>query len=245
MRLRQFGPVLLVVLVVLAGCSGSGGQPYQTPLNSTQVEQSHTQALEESGSFTYRLTTNTSFGDEQASSSLSGGTTVKVDTESDALAVNTTTALGNLSVYQFGNGTAFLRLTMGDRTQYARGDDGRYNASQFTHLGLGNLTESVNFTHNGTATVEGDTVHEYVAHENQTLSALAGTNTTMGGSDANVTSTLRVYVRSDGLVKKYRYHVAYEGVGTMDVTGRYTDLGSTDVSPPPWLDDAKANTTAS
>lgn len=244
MRLRRLGPVLLVaLLVVLAGCSGSGGQPYQTPLNASQLEENHSQALQDAGNFTYRLSTNATIGDDDADSRLDGRTTVKVDTDSDALLVNTSTAFGTLSVYQFENGTSFLRLQAGDRVQYARQTGARYNASQFTALGVGNLTTKVNFTYNRTTTLDGETVYEYVARENGTLAGLAGANASV--ADANVTSTLRFYVRPDGLVKRYQYRIDYDDVGSMMVTGTYTKLGSTDVSPPTWVDEARANTTAS
>jgi hypothetical protein len=60
------------------------------------------------------------------------------------------------------------------------------------------------------------------------------------GSETNFTATLRV--TGDGAIRSYESHTAL-GEGSLNRTLRVTDVGSTAVPEPDWLDAARANTT--
>ncbi|GGL24831.1 hypothetical protein GCM10009037_05440 [Halarchaeum grantii] len=242
MQKNALAALAVVALVALAGCSamsGGGGQPYETPVNGSQMEAQHASALEEAGSFTYHLTVNASSAE---TTSTTQDLTAKVDLDSGAYALSTSSAFGDATVYADGNGTAYTRINSSTGVLYRQGSAFDVDATQFSRLGAENLTERANVTYEGTSTLDGETVHTYVAHVN--ASAGADASGTVGGlsAEASANATARFDVRPDGLVKRVHYTVN-ASQRSVDVTMRYTDVGSTDPTPP-WLDAARANTTA-
>ncbi|WP_435095191.1 DUF7537 family lipoprotein [Halarchaeum sp. P4] len=233
----------IVALVALAGCNGAmtGGsdeKPYETPLNGSEMDAQHAAALQEAGSFTYLLSLNTTMGDSTSSQNLAA----KVDSDSGAYSLTTSTGLGTVSLYTSPNGTSYTRVNSSNGVFYRQGSMFTYNVSTFTRVGLTNMTERANFTYEGTNTLGGDTVHTYVSHVNASANASASGFLGNVSADASANATVRIDVRSDGVVKRVQYDVRTPD-GTAQVTMRYTNIGSTDPTPS-WLEAAKSNTTA-
>ncbi|GAA0299676.1 DUF7537 family lipoprotein [Halarchaeum salinum] len=230
----------LVALVALAGCSAISGpqsgddattaQPYQTPLNGSQVDQQHVETIRDAGSFTYRTETNASYASGQSASRL---TTIRADLDTGAYSLRLLQGAQDSQVYEGPNGTAYTRITTGNRTAYAQGALRSVNASGYVSPGVASLTDRANFTYNGTTQFDGSTLHTYVAHP--TTLPIANTSAFGNASEANV--TVRLGITSDGLVKHQQFHVATDQA-TLDSTRTYTEVGSTDPTPA-WLSQAE------
>ncbi|GGN15043.1 hypothetical protein GCM10009021_14200 [Halarchaeum nitratireducens] len=246
----MFAALCLVALVALAGCSAISGpqgtsgdattaQPYQTPLNGTQIDRVHADAVRDAGSFTYRVQSNASYASGQSASRL---TAVRADLDTNAYSLRIMQGARDSQVYQGPNGTAYTRIATGNRTAFAQGALRSANASAYASPGVASVTERTNFTYDGTTTFDGSTLHTYVAHP-ETL-PIANTSAFGNASEANV--TVQLGITSDGVVKRQQFHVSTEQA-TLDSTRTYTAIGSTDPTPA-WLSQAEqrfANETAS
>ncbi|GGM54607.1 hypothetical protein J2752_000657 [Halarchaeum rubridurum] len=247
---RALAACCLVVLVALAGCSALSGpqgasddattaQPYETPLNGTQIDQQHAATIRDAGSFTYRLQSSASYASGQSASRL---TAVRADLDTGAYSLRIVQGPQDSQVYVGPNGTAYTRITTGNRTAFAQGALRSANASAYVSPGVASLTERADFTYEGTTEFDGSTLHTYVAHP-ATL-PIANTSAFGNASEANV--TVRLGITSDGVVERQQFHVATERA-TLDSTRTYTEIGSTDPTPA-WLSQAEqrfANETAS
>ncbi|MFC7167703.1 DUF7537 family lipoprotein [Halospeciosus flavus] len=238
-RTRTLTALLLVAaLVVGAGCAAMPGgetKPYETPLNGSEMEQKHATVLQEAGSYTYELNYSSSFSGQ---SFLGTNVSAQVDTESDAAFFATNSSLGPIEVYVPPNGSAYQRIGTGEEARY-RQIQQRPNLSQFARLDLTNLTAKTNFTANGTTTIDGETVWVYESSANESLSMADSVF-------EHANSSVTLYVRSDGLVKRTTVTVTAgsgDTSGSLTLTRTFRKVGSTMVEEPAWLDEAK-NATA-
>jgi hypothetical protein len=118
------------------------------------------------------------------------------------------------------------------------------NASQLASGDLKSFVNAFEFEHAGTESVDGTTTHVYEASGFESLNQSAPG---FGDLDEeNVTSIdARVYVTGDGLVKQFEYGLTVDteqGEASIAIEQRYVEVGSTNVEQPPWLDDARENT---
>jgi len=246
---KTIAALCLVALVTLAGCSaisgpqGSGdattAQPYQTPLNGTQIDQQHAAAIHDAGNFTYSIQSNASYANGQSASRL---TTVRANLDTNAYSLRVVQGVRDSQVYEGPDGETYTRITTGNRTVFAQSALRSTNASAYASPGVASITERANFTYDGTTTFDNSTLHTYVAHP-ATL-PIANTSAFGNASEANV--TVRLGITSDGVVKRQQFHVATEQAA-LDSTRTYTAVGSTDPTPV-WLSQAEqqfANETAS
>lgn len=241
-RSRTAAVLLLVALTVLAGCTSSSlsplgeSQPYETPLNATEVEQGHAAALEDAGSATVLFQMDSSFGDTSAGAS---NATIAVDFESGAMYATANVSFGTTETYYAPDGTGYTRFKSGDQVQYERVSE-KPNVSDLTSVDFEQLTQELNFSANGTATVDGEKTWVYEAQNSTDFGEFGGEGE---GATMNVSATL--YITSDGLVKQMA--VATDGGAgdttvSFSLTQTYTKVGSTTVEEPDWLDEAKEQT---
>ena len=254
---RPATAICCIVLVVLAGCSGIpglGGDAYTEPgepLNASALLADHTATLREAGSFTATVNGSSAVGNE----SVHQRTLVRADIESNR-------TLRRTNVTQSGgqagertqavfveNETAYLRTSVesanGTRTQYrvvntsGRSAQGGGPGQQFLTLeGYAAIVEGANWTQRGTESYRGTTVTRYTANGSDSFNASA-----LGASAPNVTDfQATLLVTADGTVRKLSFTLE---AGSQDRSFTVTndlaisDVGSTTVEPPGWLDEAR------
>ncbi|WP_284014177.1 DUF7537 family lipoprotein [Halobaculum litoreum] len=231
----------LALLVALAGCTG-GGAPYESAPSAEEVEAGHEEALREAGSFTYNqsVSVNGSLFD------VTSDTTAAVDLDGDAYLVETRTGDSGVAVYAPGGERPYVRTQSGNTIRYERGENGSVpNASRFVAPPLSELSDSFEFAANGTAQVDGTRTYVYEANlSTLNESAVGPVGEALAEAEAT-DATVRVYLRSDGLVKRVRYAFVVDGFGEptrLSLTLTYEDVGSTTVDEPSWLSEAESAT---
>lgn len=231
--------VVLAVLVALAGCTG-GGAPYGESPSPEKVEQQHASALREAGSFTY----NSQVRADAAVVDLSTNVTAAVELDPNTRLVRVNSSELSSVLYVPPSGQPYSRSIEGETVEYERvSNESVRNVSRYIHPPLANLTRSYDFARAGTATVAGQKTWVYRANATTLNESTAGPLAETISELETLNTTIRLYVRSDGLVKRVSYHVdatvlSEEISLTYRVT--YTDVGSTDVTAPSWLDQAKS-----
>lgn len=232
------GVVALVVVAALAGCLGAGA-PYEGSPPPEQIEQRHVDALRGAGSFTYRARLDANASVAQFSTNVTAA--VQYDPASRLVEVNTSQA--SESRYVPPEGPAYGRVVAGDSVTYRRLDAASIqNVSRYERPPLSNLTRAYDFERAGTATVDGEKTWVYRANATTLNESAVGPVGEAASQLENVHTTIRLYVRSDGLVKRLQYRVDATVMGRdLSLTYRvtYTDVGSTAVTAPDWLDEAK------
>lgn len=262
---KQIAAIGVAVLLVFAGCSagGDGGgttaapettgtapgdtttatdtEPvYDSPLDAATVAENHESAIRDAGTFTLVSTSNQTQGDQ----SFGVTSSIAADLETGEYFSRQNANSRIVETYGFGNGTAYQRLELSENeTRYVVPQQST-NTSQ---LATGNIRSFVNafaFDHVGTESVDDTSTHVYEASGFEDLNQSASGFGDL--SEENVTSIdARVYVTDDGLVKQFEYSVSVStenGEATVGVQQRYTDVGSTTVEQPSWLDEARENT---
>lgn len=241
MHARTRSIAILALLVVTAGCVGapgagdaSGAAPGAAP-SADAIATAHQDALSAAGSYTYTAeATATVDGQTAGSSALSAA----VDRETDRTLVETDTAVGPVTTY-VDSGTAYQRIGAEEPQYRTLEIDATADEVVSTDVGpsIGNHT----FEANGTATVDGQQVRTYEAHETGSNATLQ-TDLGEGVSVESVTVTLSV--RDDGLVVRQDTSAEIslgdaQAEGTFDRTVTYSNVGSTAVTAPDWVDDAR------
>ncbi|MFC7068353.1 DUF7537 family lipoprotein [Halobaculum lipolyticum] len=232
----------VALLVVLAGCTGGGGAPYEEPPSAEQVEAGHEEALRDAGSYTYTqsVRVNGSFVD------VTSNTTAAVELDPETYRWRQETGDGSLEIYAPADDRPYVRTQAGSTIRYERADnDSVPNASAVATVPLSDLSEGFDFTANGTAQVDGERTYLYEANLS-TLNESAVGPIGEAFADADATeATVDVYVRSDGLVKRVDWTFVVEGFGEptrLSLTLAYEDVGSTTVEEPSWLEEAQSAT---
>jgi hypothetical protein len=235
---RIVATLAVVALTLLAGCSASAlpgfgpSQPYDTPLNASEVEAGHTAALEDAGSATVVVETNLTIAGRTAGQ---GNVAVQQEFDDGPTYARMNASGATREVYLPANGTGYSRTSAGGGLVKYETVDGDRNASAFTELDVGQLVERYNFTVNGTADVGGETTYVYETQNASLVEGLPG-DTEFGNVSA------RLYIRSDGLVKRVSVQAGSSEDLSLSMTRTYVDVGSTTVDEPTWLDDAKEAT---
>ncbi len=254
---KQIAAVAVAALLVFAGCSagGTGGATtapettaagddpvYDSPLDAQTVAQTHESVVRDAGTFTLVSTSNQTQGGQ----SFGVESSTAVDLASGAYFSRQEARGQTVEQFGFGNGTAFQRVSTGSgQTQYMIPQQAP-NTSQLAGSQLESFVGTFSFSHTGTETVDGTDTHVYEADGvedlNQSAPGFASLDT------ENVTSmSAQVYVTSDGLVKQFGYSMTLStsnGEASVSTEQQYVDVGSTTVSEPAWLDEARANTSA-
>jgi hypothetical protein len=259
---RQIAAVAVVALLLFAGCNGGSGPAstpddpmttaapggetpadadpiYETPLDVSSVADAHVEALNEGGTFT--MVSNATQSSSEQNTTAETSTVVRGDLSSGAVFTRTESRQQNVEGYAFANGTAYQRFTMGDDVQYIQADERVGNASQYARSSVETFVGLFNFTHSGTQSSDGATVHVYeaagVENLNTSAPAFRGVNESMVES-ADAT----LHIREDGVVTLASYDITVSAQGqeqTVTAVQKYTDIGETDVSPPEWIGEAQ------
>jgi hypothetical protein len=260
---KQIAAIAVASLLIFAGCSagGDGGtttaapetttapgdtttetddEPiYESPLDAATVADNHESAISDAGTFTLESTSNQSQGDQ----SFSVTSSVAADLSSGEYFSEQNASNRLVQTYGYGNGTAYQRLQFSGETQYMIPQQSP-NASQLARGDLRSFVNAFEFEHVGSESVDGTPTDVYEASGFESLNQSAPG---FGDLDEeNVTSIdARVYVAEDGLVKQFEYGLTVdteEGEASIAIEQRYVDVGSTTVQQPPWLDEARENT---
>lgn len=238
-RSLSLGVVTLAILVALAGCLG-GGAPYKQSPPPEKVEQKHTTALRDAGSFIYNSHTST----DAAIIERSANVTAAVELDPSTRLVRVTESGDTSALYVPPNGQPYSREVDGDTVEYDRiSNDSVRNVSRYMQPPLENLTRSYTFARNGTTTIGGQKTWVYRANASTLNESTAGPIAETVSELENVNTTITLYIRSNGLVKRVSYRASATVAGqSVSLTYRltYTDVGSTDVTEPSWLDEAKS-----
>lgn len=222
----------MVALVALAGCSGAGGggQPYQTPLNATQVANGHASALRDAGSFSVDLVKRSSAGGQNTTQNISA----KADLGTGAYSFTRSGSNVRQTTYVSPNGTAYVRTTINGTTSYSSGRSiNSRNATAFIHRMSVLKTAGLNYTSTGTTTIDGNTVYQYVARVDGNKSGQATSNSGNGSRNP----TVELDIQSNGLVRRLSIS-QHTSKRSITETLTYSHVGSTDPTPS-WLSEAK------
>lgn len=265
---KQIATIAVVVLLVFAGCNtgGSGDTTttapgttaappndtttvdeadpmYDSPLDAEAVAQNHEVAIRNTSTFTLVSTSNQSQGNQ----SITVVSSIAVNQETGEVFLQQNTSTGVVETYTTGNGTTYQRQELAENeTRYAVLQE-MPTAAQLAGGDVQPFVNAFEFDYTGTNSVDGTSTDVYAASGVKDLNASAPG---FGNVDAaNVSSVdARVYVTNDGLVKQFDYSLTTStgpgGGVTINVQQRYTEMGSTTVEAPAWLDDARNNTTA-
>lgn len=262
---KQIAAIAVVALLVFAGCSAGGdgdattaapettdapadatttesdgdGPIYESPLESNTVAENHESAIRDAGTFTLASTSNQSQGEQSRSIE----STVTVDLSSGEYFSQRDAGAQLIETYAYGNGTAYQRLTFNNQSQYSI-PQRTSNTSQLASGDIGSFVNGFQFDHAGTESVDGTETDVYEASGFEDLNQSAEGFGEL--DEENVTSIdARVYVADSGLVKQFEYSLVIQtenGEASIEIQQRYTDIGSTTVEQPPWLDEARTNT---
>ncbi|MFB6132940.1 MAG: hypothetical protein ABEJ44_06010 [Halanaeroarchaeum sp.] len=240
MHVRTRAVAVLALIVVSAGCLAAPGATGASgaDLNASIVATEHERALEAAGSYTYRVAASATVDGRSAGSS---SITAAVDVVADRARVQSQSALGPVTTY-LENGSVYQRVGT-DPPQYQT-LEGNVSAGEVVSSHVAAFVANYSFEPNGTTTIDGEVVRVYVAHA-------TGSNATIRqdfGENVDVTEVeATLAVNEDGVV--VRHHIVAnlsiqggKSVGTYTRTVTFTNVGSTDVDRPPWLDEARAAT---
>ncbi len=264
MRLARPATALCcIALVLLAGCSGvpgfggGSGDAYTAPgepLNASALQADHTENLREAGSFTVTINGSSAFGND----STEQGTVVRADLENNRTLQQADIAqsmggqaTGGTQTLYVEDGTAYVRLAFGSdngtQTQYQvvnlSGQASQQSPSrQFLTLNqYVSIIDGGNWTQQGTESFEGTTVTRYTV--NGTDAFDASSLAAAGAPAPNVTDfEATMLVTADGTIRKLAF--TFEAVAQgqpITVTNDLvvSDVGSTTVEQPGWLDEAR------
>ncbi|MCG1003671.1 MULTISPECIES: hypothetical protein [Halobacterium] len=255
---KQIAAVAVAALLVFAGCSaggnggattapettagGAGDPVYESPLDAQTVAQTHESVVRDAGTFTLVSTSNRTQGGQ----SVSVQSSTAVDLATGAYFATQESPMQTVEQFGFGNGTAYQRVSTADnQTRYTIPREAP-NTSQLAGSQLESFVGAFSFSHTGSETVDGTDTHVYEASGVEDLNQSAPG---LGSLDTeNLTSlTAELYITDDGLVKRFGYSLTVStsnGEASIATDQRYVDIGSTTVSEPAWLDEARANTSA-
>lgn len=263
---KQIAAIAVATLLVFAGCSAGGdgggttaapettdaptdaatteasggdGPIYESPLEAATVATNHESVVREAGSFTLSSTSNQTQGDQ----SRSVESTVSADLSSGAY-LSTQDASGRLvETFGYGNGTAYQRFVIDNESRYSVPPQ-TPNASQLAGGSIESFVNAFQFDHTGTESVDGTDTDVYEASGFEDLNQSAeGFGELDEENVSNVNA--RVYVADSGLVKQFEYSLTVQtesGEVSIAIVQQYVDVGSTTVSEPPWIDEARENT---
>jgi hypothetical protein len=262
----SFVLVLVVVVVTTAGCSSlSGGTT--TPnnnetssgygvsgenLNGSAIQQSMEQRVEDAGSYT--LTATSTLTSTRGNQTVTGDNefTLRVDLGSEQGLLNAQTAplreTGPINktraVFTDGN-TSYQRLVRNGTVSYDRQTGPANGPDDFTPIGVDEfdhqyepLVDAFEWEANGTTQIDGVIVTTYTATGVQNK-----TDLNIQQSTAVSDPRASMAIDSNGIVRTYSASYSFgEGsdMTSIEVTQRIANIGTTTVSEPDWLSNARS-----
>lgn len=217
--------------------AAEGGVPdeaFGPEVNSTALRQAHADRLNEAGSFTFSeeySVESTSADDPSREETI----TATFDLENEQSLVEISTA--DFRRVAYGTSTeSYERIEFPSQEPQYRVPDRDIGPDQYLDISLLGELETIETEHRET-----EAGHVYTA---------SGVDAVSGGFlDADVDSfrefELEAVVSDQGVLKEFSYRVVLEDGGeVIRVTrsGEITDIGSTEVRDPAWLDDARVET---
>lgn len=220
-------------------------------LDGAALNAATTAAVEDAGSYTLETTTYQTSETDQGESIRRLDTTVRVDLDADegirqsnsSFQSQPLTQNSSITVYTDGNMSYQERITGGETNYSAqegeptsvRGGIRPVNTDSFTQ-NFTFVTSGVVWEENGTETIDGDSVTRYT---------LAGFEESNGNSDATITdSTGTLLVDDSDAIRYIELGVTTQsdsGTSTVLLQYRLTDIGSTTVEEPDWLEQAQSS----
>jgi hypothetical protein len=247
---RSLGTFLVVLLAVSAGCQSLGGETSTSTSTDEESEipflETHESTIRDAGNVTINRSTTiqrtgeSSYTDDTITVTDNQSTFAQIDFESDQLLVEQESLIGSDStvVYRNETGATFERLDGGDTYLiHPTGNELTVDIDTMVELFA---TETTNVERRGQGSVDGVSGTVYMVSSPDELS--------FGTVDAdNITSFRVTYVVGDDGYATYQrvnYTAERENL-TVEYTEttRITAVGSTDVEPPSWLDEARENGT--
>jgi len=267
MQHMRISTILVVLTVVLAGCSGGGvtdgadsadtpgtdgptagtstadsGPPTDEDLSLTDPET----RLREAGSFATEWSYAVADVDG-TNTSLTRSYRVDLDANRSLQRLETTATDGSFAIDTFvADGTSYTRYGEGDDVQYASSDrqvDAFERATGYAAGFSGDLESDARLV--GTETYDGVPVSRY-EHDN-TAAWQAYGGSLFGSESVSVSDfTVAVLVDSDGIARLTTWTLSGEADDGTPVSAEWrysvTDIDSTTVADPDWLDEARAQT---
>jgi hypothetical protein len=254
--------VLVCLLTLLAGCSGvpglggggGGGETYGDgeTLNASALAEDHAENLREAGSFTVVVDGSASVGD--AGPDTDQAQRVAVDLEGNTSLVTTSvvqrqdnqSASDNRTVYVTED-AAFFRTGSGESVRYQQlnlsgsGALGRtFGGEQYLDVsGSVPTLAATEWTRNGTVERDGETLTRFSAGSGDALNRSAlGLTPSVNLTDYDAT----LLVTAEGTIRELTFSLGAQAQGqtlTQALELRYTEVGSTAVDEPDWLDEAR------
>ncbi len=261
MNRRTVSVLLLVALATLSGCAGLfGGEPSQTPTNGTNTSEpvhelpldgsgvidAHTAALDDAETFTYRQNaTARQLGNRSGIINYKNVTAQTNLAEGSLRSEQELAFQPSRAAYVDGQGNAYIRQSAGDNASYQRFDGDEADTTTYRDPGIAGYLDGLNFSDAGTETVDGVTVDRYEVTDPSQVNASAHDPEILTAEGIE-TISVTVAVDRDGVVRSFEYHVTGENANG-DPLGyhlslQYSDVGSTTVSEPAWLSEARSAT---
>lgn len=263
--------VLAVLAGCNGGQLGGGSDAAYTSsgegLNGTELRADHVEQLESAGSFTSVLDLRVESGDGDARFNQTTAVNQTRDRAYQSRHISAGGAIGTLKTESYTEGdVTFERLVLGSgdnatvRYRHGSGDDVSAGAVRPVNVTnamnarlVGQAAANINWTQTGIVDREGETVTRYEATGRKNFSDFRNATDlgTLEGLDANATDSTvdsvnaTLYVGPDGLV--HEFHFSFAGTSedertALEFTVRTTKVGLTNVDPPAWLDEARAET---
>jgi hypothetical protein len=252
----------VVAAVALAGCGGLGGDagtptdrssstpnattttdgPYDLPLDGSEIRERHRTALTDAGTFSYR---QHGLAREPTSGTILEYTNVSVQIDRSSgsyrLFENATTT-NPTAAYVDETGTAYLRERGDGQIAYDRQTGAGGSTDAYLYPEIDRYLRGLDYGYEGTEAVNGESVHVYAASGTDGLDpSTHGLTALDPASLTELSAELRV--AEDGSIRTFRYDVTGTGPEgdrvryVVDI--EYAGVGSTTVSEPSWLDEAK------
>ncbi|MFB6113166.1 MAG: hypothetical protein ABEJ58_03555 [Halodesulfurarchaeum sp.] len=254
-------PVVVGLIVLLAGCSGfspagpgttapgaqttqgldPGVSPiYETPLNSTSVAVEHTVALQRAGSFTYSSTVQISEPNQSARYRITRMAIVEGDS-GEKLITRRSSGGRTETIYDTGNGTTYVRTkSVSGALSYNR-SNGSINVARYSIDGVPGFVRTFNFTYDGALTKNGTRLYRYSADGPEDF---VGQPRIGGASTRNLSDvSAYAFVAESGVVRRLGYTMTFQtprGEHVIKAETTYSALGASPVQSPEWTDEADA-----
>lgn len=253
----------LLAVTALAGCGTPGGSgtpsqspngtttpnpttetpgPYDLPLNGSAIRARHVPALEEAGSFVYSQRAVARSADSGALLQYTN-VSARIDraTGRYRLLENSTTKPPT-GAYVDRNGTVYLRQRSRGTIAYDRQPNAGGSTDAYRYPQIDRYLRGLEYRYEGTDRRGGETVHVYAASGTDSLDPRRHGLTALDPASVTAISA-ELRVTGNGAIRSFNYDVT--GTGPQGsriryvVDVEYSDIGSTTVSEPAWLDQAK------
>jgi hypothetical protein len=252
MTARVAGSLSVVLLVLLAGCSGivadveteSHGpneteQVHDLPLDGETVLDTHESTVNDAGSFTYDLNT-TVWNDSNGDIIQFRETEVRADLDSgEFFGTDQQMYRPYSETYLDGEGNAYQRKRNRTTVQHAAIDPSQVNVTSFARPPLRRYIDGLALEHQGTDTVDNVTVDTYRATTTEQVDP-SEHGLAVISPDRLDSVNVTVQIDREGVVRTFDYRVVGENAQgdalRFHIRLGYSDVGSTNVTEPGWLE---------